>query len=248
MIKRLEDFECLSGVNSPLLPIIYCCFRFPLGELDGAYIQYDENEKFACFFCVEGNSVYLSSCEGVIDYSELSSFFELAGIEFVTSDKTLGLSFENQKRYELLYFDGSRADYDEACRFLTPESSVDDYKIIHSVALGDVGEFENWYLSFSRKLNNGCSAASFLYDSRRAVSAVCVPFIFEDTAVISGVETLCDERKKGYGSRVISSVINYLSERKVCNIYLWCKNDKLGFYKRLGFKERGGIYVGVCKK
>lgn len=246
MIKKVDDFKGLSGVFSPLLPILYSAFSFPLHSSDGVYTQTDDNGSALCFFSVEGSgaTVILSGDEP--DYSELQAFFQFSGIRYVTADKPLNMAFKVLSDYSLLKFEGDSSNIDGDCRFLTPESSLLDYSELSSVSLCAVDGFGEWYSIFSRKINYGLAEACFIVKNEVFVSFAVAPYIYGGCAVVSGVETDYPERRKGYGTRCVSSLVGKLLNASVDSIFLWCENKNISFYRKLGFAEQGKIYVGEC--
>ena len=245
MIKKVTDFNCLSGVSSPLLPLFYSSFTFPKSEQEGVFVQTDSADNITAFLSVENKAAFLIRV-GEPDESELSSFMGFCRLKTITSDSSLNSICKNINEYTLMKFNG-RACENCNCGALTENSTVADYKNLYDLLFRSYGDFDNWYCNFSKKINNNSGYGVCYLVNERAVSAVAVPYVFRDYAVIGGVYTLPNERKKGYSTRCIEGVISILFSKSVTEIFLWCESHNMLFYNKVGFEAQGKIYVGECK-
>ena len=69
-----------------------------------------------------------------------------------------------------------------------------------------------------------------------------IPFCFFKTpyyGYIIDVYCIPEERKKGYATQVVKSVMNWLEEKGVQNIKLKPSNEAQSLYEHLGFQESG---------
>lgn len=69
-----------------------------------------------------------------------------------------------------------------------------------------------------------------------------IPFCFFKTpfyGYIIDVYCIPKERKKGYATQVVTSVMNWLEEKGVNNIKLKPSNEARSMYEHLGFQESG---------
>ncbi|MBE6803099.1 MAG: GNAT family N-acetyltransferase [Ruminococcaceae bacterium] len=238
MIKKVTDNISLSGVSSPLLPLIYCDFIFNSGDTEGVYFQYNENDGITSVFSLKNGCITLARVKDA-DLSELSMFFDFLGVSEIISDYPLDDSFEKIPLLE------TTARYENASdvSFLLETSKLSEYLGVYNLLNDSEGEFSGWYSNFSKKINSGVACGVYKVYDDSIVSTVTATAIYDKTAIISGVFTNPLYRGKGYASRCVKAVINQLCKKNVEKVYLWCEEDKIPFYKKLGFKFSGQIYL-----
>ena len=238
MIKKVTDNINLSGVSSPLLPLIYCDFIFNSGDTEGVYFQYNENDEITSVFSLKNGCITLARVKEA-DLSELSMFFDFLGVSEIISDYPLDDSFEKIPLLE------TTARYENASdvSFLLETSKLSEYLGVYNLLNDSEGEFSGWYSNFSKKINSGVACGVYKVYDDSIVSAVTATAIYDKTAIISGVFTNPLYRGKGYASQCVKAVINQLCKKNVEKVYLWCEEDKLPFYEKLGFKFSGQIYL-----
>lgn len=238
MIKKVTDNINLSGVSSPLLPLIYCDFIFNSRDTEGVYFQYNENDEITSVFSLKNGCIALARVKDT-DLSELSMFFDLLGVSEIISDYPLDDSFEKIPLLE------TNARYENASdvSFLLETSELSEYLGVYNLLNDSEGEFSGWYSNFSKKINSGVACGVYKVYDDSIVSTVTATAIYDKTAVISGVFTNPLYRGKGYASRCVKAVINQLCKKNVEKVYLWCEEDKIPFYIKLGFKFSGQIYL-----
>ncbi len=245
MIEKITDPECLSGVSSPLLPLLYTDCVFSQNEIDGAFLQKNEKGVVQSIFSLKNACVnlHLIKTEGL---EELEKFFAFCGVSEVLSDKPCVFSSQEKKELFLFKLDGEMFSAN-GCTSINQKSSLNEYKALYDLVFEGGNNFENWFPEFSKKINSGNAYASYLEADNKIVSGAISPAVFENTAVIAGVFTSNKYRKKGYGSECVKSVVKQLLNNNVSDIYLWCEEQNLSFYKKLAFKFSDKIYFGVCK-
>lgn len=245
MITRITDFKCLSGVSSPLLPLVYSSFCYPQNECDGAFLQTDEKGNVNSLFSLSGNSVVLISIvDG--DFDELRSFFSFFKVKYITSQMHIDCFCASFEKHPLMQVKGNpqcKAD----CGSLTSSSSLSEYKSVHTLVGDNENKFEDWFPVFSKKINNENGFATYFEADGKMVSTAVAPFICGDCAVIAGVATDVAFRRRGFASLCVSSLVNTLVSKEKNNIFLWCKESLIPFYEFAGFTLCGNIYIGECK-
>ncbi len=245
MITRVTDFECLSGVSSPLLPLIYSSFCYPQNECDGVFLQTDEKGCINSLFSLSGNSVVLISVvDG--DFEELRSFFSFFKVKYITSQMHIDCFCTDIEKHPLMNFNG-RLQGEAGCKTLTASSSINEYKAVHSLVGGNETGFADWFPVFSKKINNGNGFATYFEADSKAVSTATAPFIYGDCAVIAGVATNPAFRKQGFASKCVNALVSALIFENKNNIFLWCKESLVSFYESSGFTLYGDVYIGECK-
>lgn len=242
MIKKVTDKIDLSGVSSPLLPLIYCDYKFSSGDLNGVYFQYDEADILTSVFSLKNSCVTLVKVENP-DFSELSVFFEFTGVvevlsdcRFLPTDKKL-LLMKTKTRYEAV----------SQVKALNESSKMKDYLGVYNLLNEGDGDFSDWYTSFSKKINSSVSLGVYKVSDDTVVSTATVTAVYDNSAILSGVFTNPMFRGKGYASDCVKTLINELYNQGVSEAYLWCKEDNMPFYQKLGFDICGGIYLSEVK-
>lgn len=245
MIIKLTDLNELSGVSSPLLPLIYCVGQFSFGN-NCVYLQRDElNDTKAIFSVKNGEAVLLFSEDAAVD--ELKSFFGIYSVNSVISDKPLDLFCELFNEYPLMVCEiGSfTEDIPLGCQQLTEFSNVSSYKKVYDLISENSVNFDEWYTEFSKKINNHSAFCSFYESDDRVISGAIINSKLCNNAILSGVYTHKDFRHQGLAAKCVSDVIRYAKKSNVTNVTLWCENNVVDFYKKLDFKEVSKIYIGV---
>ena len=132
-------------------------------------------------------------------------------------------------------------DKTEAC-VLSKTSVINDYKAVFSLLNGG-NYFDDWFPSFSKKINYGNGAAVYIRENGISVSCAVSPAVFSDIGIIGGVFTENAYRSEGYGSRSVKALLNTISAMGASKAYLWCEKCNEGFYKKLGFSNTGCLYI-----
>jgi predicted GNAT family acetyltransferase len=127
--------------------------------------------------------------------------------------------------------------------FLLETSKSSEYLGVYNLLNDSEGEFSRWYSNFSKKINSGVACGVYKVYDDSIVSTVMATAIYDKTAIISGVFTNPLYRGRGYASECVKAVINELYKKNVEKVYLWCEEDKIPFYEKLGFKFMGQIYL-----
>ena len=238
MIKKVTDKINLSGVSSPLLPLIYCDFIYNSCDSDGVYFLYDSNDQPVAVFSVKHGCATFVKIKGA-DYSEVSIFFDFYGVTEVLSDYQFDASF---KPVPLLETE-SRVVGNARVECLNKASKMSEYLGVFNLLNDTEGDFAPWYNTFSKKINASVSCGVYKTIENYVVSTATATAIFGNNAVISGVFTDPVHRGKGYASECVNGVINELFKMNVRQIFLWCDADKIPFYEKLGFSLNGEIYI-----
>ncbi|MGN1315608.1 MAG: GNAT family N-acetyltransferase [Acutalibacteraceae bacterium] len=242
MIEKITDFESISGVSSPLFSLLYTDGVFSLGSLDGVFLQRAENGEITALFSMKNTCVNLVTLDNP-DFSELKNFFEFSKVVSILSDTPLNMICNVQKEYSLLRFLGSQT-FESGCVRLTSQSSTEEYKNIFALLSEKGDNFENWFTDFSRKINSENAKATYVCVDNKIVSCAVAPAVYKETSVVAGVYTLKEYRNKGYARECLKGLLNALSGGKIKEVYLWCEDDNIGFYEKLGFVNIGKVFIG----
>lgn len=238
MIKKLTDFSSLSGVTSPLLPLIYVDFLNNRSDTEGAFVQFVD-EVPSLLFSMKGGCVNLIVLSDGFDEDELMSFLGFFCVNQVVSDFKITSDY---KEYPLYKAENTKENFG-GCDYLNSTSALGMYRGIYSLLNNGEDNFDIWYTDFSRKLNNGNGEATFLRRDDNIVSCAVSPAVFGDTAIIGGVATRGEYQKQGFASSCVCGLVDRLFSRNVNNIYLWCQEKNRSFYENNGFVPAGSVYI-----
>lgn len=238
MIKKIQEFTDINGGLPPFMSVINTDFRFPRWASDGAYFQEINGER-TLLFSVRGATATICRLSENADTEELSSFLEFQGIRNVLSDFFFEeIPFEERAALKATPEYGSFCD----AVVITPFSRLNNYENIFNLLSGN-GSFEAWYSLFSAKVNKSFACGVYMTENDVPVSCAVAPFIFEDTAVIAGVFTNENHRKKGYATKCVKALLSDLQKKNIENVYLWCEDKNIKLYENIGFSLCGKIYV-----
>lgn len=241
MIERVTDTNFLSGVSSPLLPLIYVCFRFSESNSDGVFVQLDDAENIIAVLSVSNGGAVLVEIGNEVDTDEIFSFLKFSGVTSYVSG--VSLNNRNEKTYKLL---SGVPCFEKCCdvNTVTTESVTDEYRAVFGLLSDNSDFFENWYSQFSKKINNGFASAVYNRENGVPVSTAVATAVYGESAVVSGVFTSPFFRNRGKASLCIKKLMSELYSVNVKKAYLWCDDGKIPFYEKLNFTVCGEIYCG----
>lgn len=245
MIEKITDFRSLSGVFSPLLPLVYADGSFSQNDLDGAFLQKSESDEIQAVFSLKNTCVTLLAIDNNAT-EEFEKFFSFCGVTEILSDKPLTHFCHTQKELNLFEYHGNFEEQNN-CIALTSESTIKEYQDIYNIVFEEGCNFDNWYPEFSKKINSFNAFGAYLKVNGNVISVAISPAIYKDASVIAGVCTLKEYRNKGYASACVKALLNELNKNNISEIYLWCEDNNIDFYNKLDFKNIGKIYFGECK-
>ena len=239
MIKRVTDTDSLSGVNSPLFPLICVDFKFPQSESDGVFFQ-EIDDKKALVLSLKGDLLTCIKLSGEIDFDELYAFISFWGVtNFLFDFQIEHLDLKKRVLMECEPIETSISDI----KTLSSVSNLREYKSVFELISTENGDFDIWFPVFSKKINKGNALGVYAMVSDVSVSTSVAPYVYNDTAIIAGVFTRGEYRNQGFASKCVKSLINECKARNVQKIYLWCEDENINFYKNSGFTVCGEVYT-----
>lgn len=238
MIKKVIRSDVLSGVSSPLLPLIYADFEFNNGGNDGVYLQTDDNNDFATVFSLRNGCATLMHLNENIDFEELSEFFSFLSVKECLSDKDVFV--KRGETLPLLKCD-IKGDMNATVSKLDKYSRLEDYKAVYDLLSDNGDNFPEWFAVTSKKINSEKAVCVYICENNALVSVAIATAIYNGDAIISGVFTREDYRNKGYASKCVSSILGELNHVGIKSAYLWCEEHNLPFYKKIGFVQIGNV-------
>lgn len=240
MIKKVTDSDELSGVLSPLLPLISADFEFNNTETDGLYVQRNGEDEVTSVFYLKNGCVTLAAVDDAVDTEELNQFFTFLSVDSCLSDSDIFT--DNCKALPLLCGDTGSAENTGAVK-LDEYSRLCEYEAAYSLLNDNGNNFPQWFAVASKKINIKKSVLVYMCENNVPVSVAMATAVYNNTAIISGVFTRADCRGKGFASKCVSSLLSELNAMGVVSAYLWCEKHNLPFYERLGFSVCGNVFV-----
>ncbi len=244
MIEKITDFGSLSGVSSPLLPLIFADGFYSQNDLDGTFLQKTENDEIQAVFSLKNSCVTLVLVSDK-DLEELERFFSFLGVIEILSDKSLTQLCKTQKEIDLFEF-STEIEEENNCFIINPKSTISEYQEVYNLVSEQGNNFVDWFPEFSKKINSFNAFATYIKVDENIVSVAISPASYDNSAVIAGVHTLKDYRNKGYAGECIKALLKELKRNNISKIYLWCEEKNIDFYNKLNFKNIGKIYCGEC--
>lgn len=235
MIEKLTDAYVLSGVLSPLLPLLYADYRYSTSDIDGVYVQ-RENDVIQSFISVKNGCATVCVEEDDFSREEMESFLSFLHIGQVLSDVSLG---DGYRSIPFLGISPKPCDIGDLPA-TSPVWKMSQYKSLYRLLADENDSFDSWFADFSRRVNDGfaCGVATTDY-----CSCAVAPCIYGDSGIIAGVYTEPQYRGQGLAQKCIKGLLGTLNAKGIKNIYLWCNEDKVRFYEKSGFRVIGSLYI-----
>ena len=240
MIKKLTDFNDLSGVLSPLLPLIYVDFEFKNTETDGAYVQTDEKNEIVAVFSLKNGCATLIKLGGIIDVEELEGFFSFLSVDSCLSDSSI---FSDKEKMLPLLQKNIRQKARSDSFVLDEHSRLSQYKDVYDLLNENGDNFLEWFTVTGKKVSNKKALAIYKCEDKIPVSVAFATAIYKGKAIISGVSTVENYRKRGYASKCVRELSDELGGRGISSVYLWCEEHNLPFYEKIGFFDIGNVFI-----
>lgn len=237
MIKKVIRSDVLSGVSSPLLPLIYADFEFNNGGNDGVYLQTDDDNELATVFSLRNGCATLVHLNGNVDSEELSEFFSFLSVKDCLSDEGVFKTGETLSLLKYQIKENTKADTVKLDKF----SRLEDYKAVYDLLSENGNNFPEWFAVTSKKINNEKAVAVYICENSVFISVAIAAAIYNGDAIISGVFTRENHRKKGYASKCVSALLDELSHMGINSVYLWCEENNLQLYETIGFVKIGNV-------
>lgn len=188
-----------------------------------AFFWYSEDKNGtvnAVFSMTDG--IILICTDGTANEDEISLFAQTVGASEVTYGKA---------EYTLK-FSSDKNKY--TARDISGENIKDVFDVVFEDDKNRKLYFEKWYTDASHKIRHGLIHGKCIYEDGKCVSAALTSGETDSIAVISSVATLKNYRKRGFGERVVLSLVRSLEKE----IYLMTDNEKTkNWYVSIGFEE-----------
>ncbi len=165
------------------------------------------------------------------DLTELKEFFTVAGYATLLCDSAFNFTG--------IFDEGVVMSAVKKIEISRPNAEIDRFPKLMDLfnfISYDSYDFENWYVDVSHRIRHGCARAYTLNIYGEIVSSGMLSAIYNDSAILSAVQTSPKYRNKGYGSYLVSEMMSDIKDR----VFLM-REENLNeqFYLRLGFKNIG---------
>lgn len=234
MIKLAEDlnaYDLSSFEDDVFFQRIYSDFRTMSLFPDVYFYVCEEGNIVNAVISKVGGIITISSKENT-DFEEINEFVKVVGFTKILCDKSFSCYFDGIKTSGKILKITSDEEYNEKVSSLNTENLSDMYKLMESV-FGVSPDFPEWFADMCRKMRYSSADFCGIYNEKALVSAGFALFITEKSAVISSVATDENFRCKGYGERVVKTLI---CKNRGKDVFVFTENEKVeNWYKNMGF-------------
>lgn len=225
---QLNTFRVMDIYAVRILSLLnaYGC-KYPFARF---YRQVNDQKEVTAIISYLDNDVTVSFSD-YADLNELSEFIKVIGFSSVLCDEKLIVS-EN-------YESGAVMKSASSIEVSLPYIMIDEYPPLFDLYnFIDYGEsnFEAWYVDINHRIRHGAAKAVTLNVNDEIISSAIFSSIYENSAILTGVQTKPEFRNMGYGSALVSAMCCDFGG----TVYLMRENGRNeSFYQRLGFKNIG---------
>lgn len=234
MIKLIENFENYDFSffeNDVFFRRIYSDFCTNSMFSDSLfYVSVNENVVDAVIGKV-GQVITLSSKE-CTPFEELNEFFSVIGYSVILCEEKFSSHFEGVKTYGDILKNTKMTECCCKAQLLYTENLKDVFGLLVRIFNLNI-DFMDWFADMSHKLRHGTAKCCGIYENNKLVSVALSVFETDNSAVISSVATDERFRKKGYGEKVVKTL---LDENKGKDVYVFTENENISkWYEKSGF-------------
>lgn len=194
------------------------------------YCQYDGDNNITSIMSKLDGDITISY-NNHCDLCETAQFIKAIGFNSVLADE--GFNYESRFTSGIIMSTNKKPD------IFPVYAELDEYpKLMDLFNFTDyeTSDFELWYADVSHRIRHNCAKAYTLCINDEIISSGMFSAMYDDCAILSAVKTQQEFRGLGYGSALVSSMMNDIKS----TVFLMRDNDKNeSFYKRLGFENTG---------
>lgn len=242
MIKQVTEFD--------ILRVLYFCKGSPFGAyIASSCLQYGFDKSFAKqWLCENDGEIYAAFCmkDGSFTllanydapFDEISSFLNFMGFSSLLTDEKIALKLGYKDYFAKSVMKFSRCDDElRACKASAEMKEV--FKLLceeHPEAFENTSDCYLSFLSdFTYHSNRNAARIKACFDSEELAAIALTSAETETDAVLSGICTRKDKRKKGFAKACVVSLSNELCDENK-NVFVVSRNDSATeFYKKIGF-------------
>lgn len=226
--SQLDKFDLTDIYSVRILSLLnaYGC-KYPFARF---YRQIDENENITAIISYLDHDATISFSDKS-NKNELTEFLSVIGFSSVLCDEALIVSAD--------YESGIVMKSTKSIEISMPYIKIDEYPPLFDLYnFIDYGEsnFEAWYVDINHRIRHNAAKAVTLNVKDEIISSAIFSSIYENNAILTGVQTNPEFRRMGYGSALVSSMCCDFGG----TVYLMRENGRNeSFYKKLGFENIG---------
>lgn len=205
----------------------------------GVFCQILDNETTANICFLDGNFTVCTSDNA--DFQEITSFLKMQGAVTIFAEKNtaqkLGMTIKSTFSALILKRDKLPNNMQKTAG--DKEHFRDAYNILAADKSGNISmpDFNSWYSDFCIRYNHGYAQ----YTVENGCAAIA-GFVFEDSALITGIAVPTEKQGQGFGTSILESLETKLYNAK--EIYVCTNENTSVFYEKNGFSKYGEYCIG----
>lgn len=226
--SQLYGFDVTDIYSVRILSLLnaYGC-KYPFVRF---YRQINENKNITAIISYLDHDATISFSSEA-NLNELSEFIRVIGFSTVLCDERLSISAD----YESGVVMKSNKSIEVSMSYITIDEYPPLFDLYNFIDYGE-SNFEAWYVDINHRIRHNTAKAVTLNVNDEIISSAIFSSIYENNAVLTGVQTKPEFRKMGYGSALVSSMCCDFGG----TVYLMRENGRNeSFYKKLGFENIG---------
>lgn len=179
----------------------------------------------------ENNTSEIKEFINVIGYSSISSSKEL--LEMICSDCEISVRTIMKYNADSTNAISNSIDKNNLCGDINLFKIYDVITVCHNIQ-NTKDSYQSWIADMSHRIRHGYADAVCAQVNGQVVACALALAKTKCDVLLGGVATLNEFRNKGLARQCIDELIDKNSGK---NIFIFCKQDKIEFYKKLGFEK-----------
>ena len=203
------------------------------------FIHYDDNGIQSIISFFEDSALIEATDEA--DFGEISSFLSMNSFSVLSCRKEVAdsLGFQNYESKQGYVYAGD--DKENSAENLKEEHIKEVYNLISESIPGSFEKTKEAYLSFvsdyTFRERRSLARGKCITENGEVVACALTSAETEDKALLSGVAASKLIKGKGYGKKVVISLVNDLLKNNKTPYVIALNDSAKGFYEHIGFKK-----------
>lgn len=211
------------------------------------WVQKKDDNITAVLSCVDGAASLEANDEA--DFEELAMFLPFAEMKTLFSKRSVAekLSVNTiSASFSMEYVNKNEESFNELKIISNP-----DLKSVYSCLAAaflkkDLPSFEDWLPDVSFRIRRETAEAFLLQESGVDASAAMAVAKSNSSVVLGGVATKPEFRNRGYAGHMVQRLSAFYT-RQNKKVFLCCDENKVNFYKNLGFAPGEEYSISILK-
>lgn len=214
------------------------------------WVQKNDNMKVtAVLSCVDGVGTLKTDSQS--DYNELSVFLRFCGIYVLFSKKSdiekLPLKITSQSISMVFRCNDFNYNSEDLIKISQNSDLKDVYACLSSsYDKEDLPSFEEWLPDISYRVRHKTASVFTIEKDNVCISTAMAIAESSSAVILGGISTIPQLRNRGYAKTLVSYCTKRFADESK-KIYLCCENDKVQFYKSLGFEQSEVYSISTLK-